>query len=220
MGINLLTAWSMGSLHPATRYHMDHEIGGLGHSRRADIVLLNDNLEVQNTWYGGQLMVENRKITPLLEEQLENRWKYPKAAYQTIKLPPRLKLTPDLPREKVTANVIQVAPPGIVTFHKKVSLEAGKSWQEHFEQHDLCFLSVVERHKGSGRVGHGLLQGFNLRSGAVASSVGHDAHNIIVAGSNESDMHLAVETIKTTMVVWSLLIMEKLKLWWLYRSLD
>lgn len=196
MGINPLTAWSMGSLHPATRYHMDHEIGGLGHSRRADIVLLNDNLEVQNTWYGGQLMVENRKITPLLEEQLENRWKYPKAAYQTIKLPPRLKLIPDLPKEKVTANVIQVAPPGIVTFHKKVSLEAGKTWQEHFEQHDLCFLSVVERHKGSGRVGHGLLQGFNLRSGAVASSVGHDAHNIIVAGSNESDMHLAVETIK------------------------
>ncbi len=196
LGINPLTAWSMGSLHPAMRYHMDGEIGGLGHSRRADIVLLNDSLEVQNTWYGGQLMVEDRKITPLLEEQLENRWKYPKAAYQTVKLGEQLKLTPELPKQEVTANVIQVAPPGIVTFHQKVTLKAGKSWREHFEQHNLCFLSVVERHKGSGRVGHGLLQGFNLHSGAVASSVGHDAHNIIVAGANESDMRLAVETIK------------------------
>ncbi|MEJ5202449.1 MAG: adenine deaminase C-terminal domain-containing protein, partial [Anaerolineales bacterium] len=196
LGINPLTAWSMGSLHPATRYHMDDEIGGLGHSRRADIVLLNDSLEVQNTWYGGQLMVEDHKITPLLEEQLENRWKYPQAAYQTVKLGTQLRLTPELPRQEVTANVIQVAPPGIVTFHKKVILEAGRSWQEHFEKHDLCFLSVVERHQGSGRVGYGLLQGFNLRSGAVASSVGHDAHNIVVAGANESDMRLAVETIK------------------------
>ncbi|MFZ5808440.1 MAG: adenine deaminase [Chloroflexota bacterium] len=196
LGINPLTAWSMGSLHPATRFHMDGEIGGLGHSRRADIVLLNDNLEVQNTWYGGQLMVENRKITPLLEEQLENRWQYPRPAYQTVKLAPRYSVVPDLPAQTVTANVIQVVPPGIVTVHKKVTLQAGKTWDEHFREHDLCFLSVVERHTASGRVGHGLLQGFNLTSGAVASSVGHDAHNIIVAGTNEADMRLAVKTIQ------------------------
>ncbi len=196
LGVPKLTAWSMGSLHPATRYGMENEIGGLGHSRRADIVLLNDDLEVQNTWYGGQLMVENRKITPLLEEQLENRWRYPQAAYQTVKLAPQYQLVPELPQETVVANVIQVALPGIVTFHKNITLEGGKSWEELFAQHDLCFLSVVERHKASGRVGHGLLQGFNLRSGAVASSVGHDAHNIIVAGVNEADMRLAVETIK------------------------
>lgn len=196
LGVNPLTAWSMGSLHPATRFHMDGEIGGLGHSRRADIVLLNDNLEVQNTWYGGQLMVENRKITPLLEEQLENRWQYPRPAYQTVKLAPQYSVVPDLPAQTVTANVIQVVPPGIVTVHKKVTLQAGKTWDEHFREHDLCFLSVVERHTASGRVGHGLLQGFNLTSGAVASSVGHDAHNIIVAGTNEADMRLAVKTIQ------------------------
>ncbi len=196
MGINPTTAWSMGSLHPATRFHMDQEIGGLGHSRRADIVLLNDQLEVQNTWYGGQLMVENRKITPLLEEQLEHRWQYPSQAYQTVKITSDYTLTPSLPDHTVVANVIRVAPPGITTFHEKITLPAAKSWQEHFAQHDLCFLSVVERHKGSGRVGHGLLKGFNLRSGAVASSVGHDAHNIIVAGVDEADMRLAVETIR------------------------
>ncbi len=196
LGVEPLVAWSMASLHPATRYHMDHEIGGLGHGRRADIVLLNDLLEVQNTWFGGQLMVEQKQITPLLEEQLEkHRYRYPPAAYQTVKLPQTYRLIPELPHERVQANVIQVVPPGIVTVHQQVILEPGKTWEEHLKEHDLCFLSVVERHHGSGNIGHGLLQGFNLKSGAVASSVGHDAHNIIVAGANEADMRLAVETI-------------------------
>lgn len=196
LGVEPLVAWSMASLHPATRYHMDHEIGGLGHGRRADIVLLNDALEVQNTWYGGQLMVEHKQITPLLEEQLEkHRYRYPQAAYQTVQLPQTYRLVPELPRGRVRANVIQVVPPGIVTVHKQVILEASKTWEEHFKEHDLCFLSVVERHRGSGNVGLGLLQGFNLKSGAVGSSVGHDAHNLLIAGTNEDDMRLAIETI-------------------------
>lgn len=196
LGVDPKTAWSMGSLHPATRFGMDNEIGGLGHSRRADIVLLNDSLEVQNTWYGGQLMVENKQITPLLEEQLENRWRYPQAAYETVKVAPNYPIIPELPQETVTANLIEVVPPGIVTLHKQTQLEAGKTWAQHFAEQDLCFLSVVERHWNSGRVGHGLLKGFHLQSGAVASSVGHDAHNIIVAGVDEADMRLAVETIR------------------------
>jgi adenine deaminase len=196
MGIDPRLAWSMASLHPATRYHMDGEIGGLGHSRRADIILLNDALEVQNTWYGGQLLVEDHKVTPLLEEQLEKRWRYPQAAYETVKLAADYPIVPELPREQVTANAIEVVLPGIVTLHKRLTLEGGKSWEEHFRENDLCFLSVVERHFQTARVGHGLLKGFHLKSGAVASSVGHDAHNIIVAGVNEADMRLAVETIR------------------------
>jgi adenine deaminase len=63
-GIKPETAWSMGSLHGATRFGMENEIGGLGGGRRADLVLLNDELEPQNTWYGGELVVENKAITP------------------------------------------------------------------------------------------------------------------------------------------------------------
>jgi adenine deaminase len=195
-GINPLAAWSMASLHPATRYRMEHEFGGLGHSRRADIVLVNDSFEVQNTWYAGHLMVEDKKVTPLLEEQLEDRWQYPQAAYQTIQVAEDYQVVPDLPDDATSVNVIKVELPGIVTLHRKVDLEPGKVWDEHLRQHDLCFLSVIERHWKSGRTGFGLLQGLNLKSGAVASSVGHDAHNIVVAGVNEADMRLAVETIR------------------------
>src|SRR6185503_259279 len=123
-GLRTTTAWSLGSLHPATRYAMDGEFGGLGPARRADLVLLNDALEVQNTWYGGELVVERRRITPLLERALAKRYRYPRAAYQTVKLPVRPKLTPARPTREVTANVIRVVPPGIVTAHDRVALKA------------------------------------------------------------------------------------------------
>ena len=65
-------------------------------------------------------------------------------------------------------------------------------WQPLFERHGLCFAAVVERHgKTAGNVAHGLLKDFGLKHGAVASSVGHDSHNIIIAGTNEEDMQVA-----------------------------
>ncbi len=197
-GLKPETAWSLGSLHPATRYAQDGEIGGVAPARRADLVLLNDQLEPQNTWYGGALVVENRKITPLLDRALSRRYRYPRQAYQTIKVAPRLRLTPALPAGPVTAHVIRTALPGIILFHDRVTLGtgAGAAWPELLERHGLCFVTVVERHGRSGAVAHGLLKDFGLREGAVGSSVGHDAHNIILAGTNEAEMQLALRTIR------------------------
>ena len=195
-GLKTTTAWSLGSLHPAMRFAKDGEFGGLAPARRADVVLLNDALEVQNTWFGGELVVERRKITPLLDRALSHRYRYPRAAYQTVKLPARVILTPALPKKTVTANVIRVVPPGIVTAHDQVTLAPATSWAEQFAKHDLCFLTVVERHGKNGGVAHGLLRDFGLRDGAVASSVGHDAHNIVIAGKNERDMARALATVK------------------------
>lgn len=193
-----VTAWSLGSLHPATRYARDGEIGGIAPARRADLVLVNDDLVPQNTWYGGELVVENRRVTPLLERALVRRYRYPRAAYQTVKVAPRLKLTPGLPSRPVTANAIRTALPGIIAYHQPVALDPapGGTWAELLARHNLCFVTVVERHGKSGAVAHGLLKDFNLRAGAVGSSVGHDAHNIILAGTNEADMQCALRTIK------------------------
>ena len=195
-GLGTTTAWSLGSLHPATRYAMDGEFGGLGPGRRGDLVLLNDALEVQNTWLGGELVVERRKTTAVLERALQRRYRYPRAAYRTIRLPARARLTPAFPAGGGTANVIRVVPPGIVTAHDRIALEPKGSWADLFARHDLCFLTVIERHGKNGGVGHGLLRDFGLKDGAVASSVGHDAHNIVLAGSNEPDMRLALATVR------------------------
>ncbi len=190
-------AWAMGSLHGATRFGMEGEIGGMGGSRRADLVMLDDDLKPVSTWYGGELVVDQKKITPLLDETLSKPWRYPDAAYHTVKLPKALKLTPELPTEKVVANTIRTELPGIILGHVKVALEPANDWQTHFERHGLCFVTVIERHgKSAGNVAYGLLSNFALKSGAVASSVGHDSHNIIIAGTNEADMQVALRAIE------------------------
>ncbi|WP_315739803.1 adenine deaminase [Bradyrhizobium sp. SZCCHNR1093] len=195
-GMSPEQAWSMGSLHGATRFAMDGEIGGLGGGRRADLVLLDDGLKPQTTWYGGELVVDKGRITPRLDQALSQRYQYPKAAYATVKLPAQMKLTPELPTKACTVNAIKTALPGITLIHDKVAIEPANDWETLFARHGLCFVAVIERHgKSAGNVAHGLLKDFGLKRGAVASSVGHDSHNIIVAGTNEADMQAAVAAI-------------------------
>jgi adenine deaminase len=199
-GLPPARAWSMGSLHPATRYGLDGEFGGLGGGRRADLVLLNDALEPQCTWYGGQLLVEDRRITPLLDEALSAPFRYPAAAYRTVHCAPATELTlvPPLPGAAVVANVIRTPLPGIVLAHERVTMRPNSAgWPGLLAAHGLCHVAVVERHgRSPGNVGHGLLMDFGLRDGAVASSVGHDSHNLLVAGTNEADMRVALTAVR------------------------
>ncbi|MBR0773323.1 amidohydrolase family protein [Bradyrhizobium diazoefficiens] len=196
-GMSPEQAWSMGSLHGATRFGMDGDVGGLGGGRRADLVLMDEQLRPQGTWYGGELVVEHGRITPRLDAALSQRYQYPKAAYATVKLPEKLELTPELPTKACTVNAIKTALPGITLIHEKVAIEPATDWPSLFARYGLCFVAVVERHgKSAGNVAHGLLKDFGLKRGAVASSVGHDSHNIIVAGTNEGDMQAAISAIK------------------------
>ena len=198
LGVDKTTSWSMGSLHPATRFNIDKDYGALGHSRRADIVMIDDNLNVHNTWYGGELLVENKKITSLLDEQLsKQRYKYPSKAYKTVKLPKKIDFIPKIPsKNSFKINIIETKLPGIMTFKKVISVENKIfNWDDIMNNHNLCHLCVIERHGINGEFAHGFIKDFNLNEGAVASSVGHDAHNVIVAGLNESDMKFAVDLI-------------------------
>jgi adenine deaminase len=191
-GMKPIAAWSCGSIHAATRYGMDGELGGLGHSRRADIVLLNDALEPQNTWYGGRLVVEHGRITPALEQALTSRYRYPKKAYQTVHVDLDVSLIPELPRTDSIAHLIALDGAAIPTRHETIVLPKPLDWRSTLTDNDVCFLTVVERHHNSRRASYGLLKNFGLKDGAVASSVGHDAHNLVVAGTNEADMRVAL----------------------------
>ena len=94
-------------------------------------------------------------------------------------------------------NVIKTELPGIITIQETIEINYRiNNWLEVLKSNNLCHLCVIERHGKNGEYAHGFLKNFNLKNGAVASSVGHDAHNLIVAGLNVSDMHLAVDTIK------------------------
>jgi adenine deaminase len=196
LGLPREAAWAMGSLHGATRFGMDGEIGGLGGGRRADMVLLDDDLRVRSTWYGGALMVEDRKVTSLLDQALSERYRYPDAAYATVRVRPGLALVPPLPAGPVTVNAIGIEMPGIVLPHRRLTVTPGAGWADTLRAHDLTHVAVVERHgRSDGAVAHGLLHEFGLTDGAVASSVGHDSHNVIVAGTSEADMRVALDAV-------------------------
>ena len=107
----------------------------------------------------------------MLDAALSNRYRYPKAAYSTVKMPSRTQADAGAADRPVVANAIRTALPGIVLFHDRVALEPAKDWQTLFDRHGLCFVTVVERHgKSNGNVAHGLLKDFGLKRGAVASS--------------------------------------------------
>jgi adenine deaminase len=197
-GIDMPTAWSMGSLHPATRYAMDGDFGALGHGRRADMVLLDNDLKVKNTWYGGELVVEDGKVTSTLDEQLSHRrYQYPKQAYRTVNMPEKLALIPSVPDVPSEVSILRTELPGIITIHAKAKLEnPSDNWTSFLAENDCCHMAVIERYGVEGNIAYGFLQNFGLKEGAVASSVGHDAHNVIVAGHDQESMALAVETIR------------------------
>lgn len=198
LGIPKAQAWAMGSLHPATRYGLDGEIGGFGGGRRADLVLLDDDLVPQSTWYGGECVVKDRSITPLLDAALSQPYRYPAPAYATVHLPDPLPgLVPALPVGPVRVNAIRTTLPGIELTHEVFDLTPSADWPTTLAANDLTFVTVIGRHGRSGTIAHGLLRAFGLKRGAVASSVGHDSHNVIVAGLNEADMRVALDAIGT-----------------------
>ena len=131
-GISKETAWSMGSLHPATRYNIDNDYGALGNGRRADIVMLNNKFEVLNTWLGGTLVVENKKITNVLDKQLSyKRYRYPKKAYKTVNLKKNYNLIPKIPnKNNFKINVIKTQLPGIVTLKETITINKKDKFME------------------------------------------------------------------------------------------
>jgi adenine deaminase len=134
----------------------------------------------------------------MLDQALSQSYVYPRRAYQTVRIPPETKLLPDLPPGTRRANVINIGESHIVTELMELPVPTGASLADFVVNESLCYLTVLERHGKNGNVGHGLLRNFGLENGAVASSVGHDAHNLIIAGTNEADMRLALETLVRT----------------------
>src|SRR5262249_14126199 len=100
-----------------------------------------------------------------------------------------------LPGEQGMASVIGAIPGQIVTEHLRLPAPYRDGELVADPAHDIAKLAVIERHGGSGRIGLGLVRGFGLRAGALASSVAHDAHNLVVLGMSDADMLLAARQV-------------------------
>jgi adenine deaminase len=158
---------------------------------KADIVLLND---FQNCTINS--VIKNGKV--VTEESFKARPHVEPIGYNSIKirkmLPDDFKIPAGEPGE--IQDVIGLIPGKLVTEHLRLSVPEKDGFLVPDASNDLLRIAVIERHGKNGNIATGFVKGFGFTSGAIASSVGHDSHNLIVVGASEEDMALAVNTIR------------------------
>ncbi|QQK07304.1 adenine deaminase [Miniphocaeibacter halophilus] len=187
-GIDPITAIQMASLNAAECFKL-HNKGAIAPGYKADLVVLEDlnKFKVEQVYINGEKVAEKGKYLFEIEKVNSDivRSSFNVKDFTIDKL--QLKI----PSGK--ANIIEIQPGGVVT--KRVVEEVNIDENKEFiysEDRDILKVAVVERHKGTGNVATGLLKGYGLKNGAVALSIAHDSHNIIVVGANDKDMYFAV----------------------------
>lgn len=176
--------------HSAARIFGLKDRGLLAPGWRADIVLLDDlqTCAVSDVVSAGRLVSDN-----LFEERMH----VAPVGLNSMKVAP---VSPDVftmqpkPGQNITP-VMGVKPGLILTFREEANLEVTEKGLQPDLTKDVIKVSVVERHGINGNIGHGFVTGFGLKKGAIASSVGHDSHNITVVGTNNEDMACAVNRV-------------------------
>ncbi len=121
------------------------------------------------------------------------RAQVPEWVKHTVRIQPVASNDFRIPWEGGQARVIGLVPGQIVTEELAEEPRVEKGLAEADPGRDLAKIAVIERHLGTGRVGLGFVRGFGLRRGALASTVAHDAHNIVVVGVDDGDMARAVQ---------------------------
>lgn len=184
-GIDLYAVLRMASLNAAQCYNLKGK-GAIAPGYDADFILLKDisNFDVASVWVSGKQYEENLEDEKV--EDFEN----------TVILGNYEKKLLQLPMSSNLARVIEIIPNSIVTKNVThvVSVKDG-----HFvpcTKNDFVKMAVVERHKGSGSVGVGIVKGFQLQKGAIATTIAHDSHNIICIGTNDDDMDVAIRELE------------------------
>ncbi len=191
-GIPAITAIQMATLNAAECFGLKH-IGAIAPGYQADLLLL-DNLEevsIHQVYKKGKLLVENGK---LLEEGRHTP--PPSALTKSIHLPSITEEQLAIPLQSSSCNVIGIIPNSLVTHHlvEEVRLEKGCFVPSIYR--DQMKLAVMERHRATGNIGLGIVKGFGMKKGALASTVAHDSHNLIVVGENDQDMLVAIQHIE------------------------
>lgn len=181
-------AYCMASYHAARMYRLP-QLGAIGPGYQADLVVLSDPEEVSVSavyWKGKQ--VSGQGIKPVMEKK-----PVPEFLLDTVRIQPVGKEQLRLSCPHGTAHVAQVVPGQILTRHKVCRVPCAHG--EFKANQQFQKVAVAERHHGSGKVGVGVVEGFYLH-GAIASTVSHDSHNLIVAGDNDLDMLLAIQALE------------------------
>ena len=189
-GVDPVLAIQMVTINPASYFGLK-DMGAILPGHKADLVVLEDlkRVTVQSVYKSGVLVaLEGSLVSDMGDKQAvatPNSFNVDWSKVSNL----------DVPAKTETVNVIEVVQDQIFT--RRVSLRPLKKEGKLFSEpaQDILKMAVIERHHGTGSHAIGFIKGFGLRSGAIASSVAHDSHNIIVVGVSDEDMLLAAHEI-------------------------
>ena len=184
LGADPITAVKV-ACHNAARYFLLNNRGGISPGYLADFVIIDsfDSFQIEQVYKRGVLMVDHGQMrdfpAPEVDAYLVER------AHRTFHV---ATLTAE--------DFVEKRPRGVIGMVNGEITTADAGYSDRIDtEYDVLKIAVVERHKNTHHIGIGYLQGYGLRSGAVATSISHDSHNIIVVGTNEADMAAAVNRV-------------------------
>lgn len=190
-GFDPLVAIQMATLNAAECFGL-REKGAVAPGYEADLVILSDleKVEVERVFKRGQLVAENGKVLEPVTPQVLP----PASVIESVNIHPLTMedLKIDM-NEGNYANIIQILPKMIVTKHLVEEVDVTDGQFVPSLEKDQLKIAVVERHYSTGNVGLGIIKGLGLKRGAIASTVAHDSHNIVAAGTNDADLYKAIE---------------------------
>lgn len=194
LGANPVRAVKMGSLNAAEYFGLKG-MGAVAPGYQADLVIFEDlkDFQVKQVYRGGKLVAEDGKLVTdraekersqkVWDEEIQSR------VFHSFHMKPIEKKDLELPKTGSKVRVIDLMDHELTTgerieeFRETPGLAPGVDLEK-----DIVKIAVFERHHGSGHVGLGFLGNYGLKRGAVATSVGHDSHNLVVAGGCDEDM--------------------------------
>ena len=193
MGLPPITTLQIATINTARHYHL-RNFGAIAPRFWADFIVFDDlhDFRVRQTYKKGLLVAENGKCVAAAQPPVPTPRSTMNVRYDAAR---------DFEvaaKANAKIRVIEVVPNQIVTRERLESprIESGSVVAD--PARDILKLVVVERHRATGNVGVGFVRGFKLRSGALGSTVAHDAHNIVVVGVSDADIVRAIQELERT----------------------
>ncbi|WP_455660337.1 adenine deaminase [Pradoshia sp.] len=196
-GVHPMEAIQMATINAARYFNLDSDIGSIAIGKRADIILM-DNLEEMEpveVIADGNVIVKNHTLVTS-----SPAFTYPDYVLSSVVLPRPLladdfKLPSKASGSLAKVHVIKVIENSARTEKMEAVLRVKDGLIQSDLSQDILKLACMDRHRGTGKMTIGFAHGFSIKEGAVASTVAHDSHNLLVMGTNEEDMAFAANTL-------------------------
>lgn len=193
-GVSAITAIRMATIQAAQCFGLKRQ-GAIAPGYTADIIVLNniENIEICDVYTNGKLAVKNGVTLPFKKPRINSC--LTKSVYESFHLNKISIKDFYIKSSEKPCRIIKIIPEQITTEELIEKIDWSKNNGIDIER-DILKLAVLERHNNTGHKGVGFINGIGLKKGAIASSVSHDSHNIIVIGTNDADMAIAANRIR------------------------